>query len=372
MAARAASSFRSLNTNLKFLEPGSSVDVEDKNVQITWKTEVVGKSVSWYLYEHCRKEFGPGGKFYPWNYSAFGMRQTNAMDYQPVAKRPAVEHALEASEFFVPGKAARLLEKEGFIVLRQFVPNYLVQQAYDDAVKHFTRVIGAFTDGYAIDQIDQVHTLSGKLWDHKNGVHYNAYAVEQSWGCFTSRGYQQRLGMGQALSASVFRHYPSVMACQHYMRQYLAFLHECCPEAMCWRPEGVSIKGRNQDAAPPHRDEQDHGRYQCVIALAKGAFDVWPQSHTVVLNSLQHDIEGDDLTYLKSKCNNLLCACEPGDALIFLGGSFIHGSPKVLPTDPSPRVMTYASFWPPGTSNGAQHAAGKCSCVLPYDRKRKR
>ena len=186
------------------MEPGSSVDVEDKHVEIRWKTEVVGKSVSWYLYKHCRKEFGPDGKFYPWDFSASGMRQTNAMDYQPVAKRPAVrlssktlssnfsqyEHALEASEFFVPGKAARLLEKEGFIVLRKFVPNYLVQPAYDDAVKHFTEVIGAFTDGYAIDRIDQVHTLSGKLWEHKNGVHYNAYAVEQCWGCFTSRGYQ--------------------------------------------------------------------------------------------------------------------------------------------------------------------------------------
>ena len=384
MAARAASSFRSLNNNLKFLEPGSSVDVNDKNVQSTWKTEVLGKSVSWYLYEHCRKEFGPGGKYNQWDFRAFGLLQTSAMDYQPVAKRPAVSlsskkpssnftqyDALEASEYYVPGEAARRLKKQGFIVLRQFVPDYLVQPAYDDAVKHFTRVIGAFTDGYAIDQIDEVHSLPGKIWEHKNGVHYNPYSVEQCWGCFTSRGYQQRLGMGQALSANVFRQYPTVMACQHYMKQYLAFLHGCCPEALCWRPEGVSIKGRNQDAAPPHRDQDDHGRYQCVIALAKGAFDVWPQSHTVVLNSLQHDIEGDDLTYLKSKCTNLLYAFEPGDTLIFLGGYLIHGSPKVLPTDPSPRVVTYASFWPPGTSNGAKHAAGKCSCNLPYDRKRK-
>ena len=386
MAPRAASSFRSLNKDLKFLEPGSPVHVEGRNVQITLKTEVVGKSVSGYLYRHCRKEFGPDGKFYPWQFTAFGMLQTNAMDEQPVAKTPAVrlssktpsrnfsqyEHALEACDFFIPGKAANRLQKEGFIVLRKFIPGYLVQPAYDGAVEHFTKVIGAFTDGYAIDSIDQVHTLSGELWEHKNGVHYNAYAVEQCWGCFTSRGYQQRLGMGQALSATVFRNYPSVMACQHYMRQYLAFLHGCCPEAMCWRQEGVSIKGRNQDAAPPHRDPDDLGRYQCVIALAKGAFDVWPQSHTVVLNGLRHDVEGDDLTYLKSKCTNLLCACEPGDALIFLGGTFIHGSPKVLATDPSPRVMTYATFWPPGTTNGANHAAGKCSCVLPYDRKRKR
>ena len=118
MAARAASSFRSLNKNLNFMEPGSSVDVEDKNVEITWKTQVVGKAVAWYLYKHCRKEFGPGGKFYPWDFSALGMRQTNAMDYQPVAKRPAVrlssktpscnfsqyEHALEASEFSFQGK----------------------------------------------------------------------------------------------------------------------------------------------------------------------------------------------------------------------------------------------------------------------------
>ena len=124
--------------------------------------------------------------------------------------------------------------------------------------------------------------------------------------------------------------------------------------------------------ATPHRDPEDHGRYQCVVALAKGEFDVWPKSHKVVLNSLQHDIEGDDLKHLKSQCSNLLCACEPGDVLIFQGGTFVHGSPRVSRTDPSPRVMTYACFWPPGTSNGANHAAGRCSCALPYNRKRKR
>ena len=124
-------------------------------------------------------------------------------------------------------------------------------------------------------------------------------------------------------------------------------------KALCWSLGGVSIKGGGQDVAPPHQDQDDHGRYQCVIALAKGAFDVWPESHKLVLNSPQHDIEGDDLTYLKSKCSSLLCACEPGDVLIFWGWIFFHG-------------------WPLRTSNGAKHAAGKCSCVLPYDRKRKR
>ena len=60
-------------------------------------------------------------------------------------------------------KPPAVKKKEGFIELRQLVPNYLVQPAYDDAVKHFTSVTGAFTDGYAIDQIDHVHTLPGKL-----------------------------------------------------------------------------------------------------------------------------------------------------------------------------------------------------------------
>ena len=193
----------------------------------------------------------------------------------------------------------------------------MCQPAREDAEAHFLNVLRSFTEGHAVDNIDDVHKLDGKVWEHKNGVHFNPFAVEQRWGCFTTRGYQQLLGVGRSLSASVLKDYPSVMACHHYMRHYLAFLHGCTPEALCWKPEGVSIKGRGQGAAPPHRDCDSHGRFQCVLALAPGAFDVWPRSHTVKLRCDQHHLGDADMAHLQSKCAHLVCACEPGDVLIF-------------------------------------------------------
>ena len=37
------------------------------------------------------------------------------------------------------------------------------------------------------------------------------------------------------------------------------------------------------EAAPEHRDEGDAGRFQCVISLTDGAFDIWPGSHKLNL-----------------------------------------------------------------------------------------
>ena len=162
-----------------------------------------------------------------------------------------------------------------------------------------------------------------------------------------------------------------MMACQHYLRQYVALLHRRLPEELCWRPDGVSIKGRGAEAAPPHRDSCDHGRFQCVLALAPGAFDVWPRSHVLEMRGHDHHhLSADDMAHLRSNSRQLVFACDPGGVLIFLGGLCFHGSPSVAAGDPSPRIMTYATFWPPDTAKGADHAAGRCACCLPYKRKR--
>lgn len=390
-AARAASSMRQLNDTLHFLAQGSAVRVDNASVHIVWRSVIRGHSLVDYLYANCRGTFGPCGKFSSWSFSGPASASTHAPEAAPAteaagASTKATEaagapthvpgtyidlpgrYALDASQWYVPGKAMALLQQNGFVVLRGFLPEYLCQPARQDIEAHFLTILGSFTGGHAVDCIDKVHLLDGKVWERIGGISYSPFAEKQGWGCSTTRGYQQKLGLGKALSAAVFRSFPSVMACQHYMRHYLAFLHCCSPEALCWQPEGGSVKGRGQGRAPPHRDNTDYGRYQCVLSLADGAFDIWPGSHKVLLKADEHfHLSASNLETVRAQSTRLACRCSPGDVLVFEGGTFVHGSPAVWAGDPSPRIMTYAKFWPPGTSQGADHAAGRCGCQLPYE-----
>ena len=127
------------------------------------------------------------------------------------------------------------------------------------------------------------------------------------------------------------------------------------------------MKGRGCPAAKEHRDVPDLGRFQCVLALSDGAFDVWPRSHTVAL-STKDFVDGGHFHHgfrqeLGSHCQRVVFSFGPGDVLIFQGGTFVHGSPAVDSETPSPRLVTYASFWPPGTQKGSDHAEGKCECL---------
>ena len=126
-----------------------------------------------------------------------------------------------------------------------------------------------------------------------------------------------------------------------------------------------SPQGRGCDEAPAHQDEEDAGRMQCVIALAPGAFDIWPGSHKLghkkpPCEQGHYHVTEDFQKYLEANCEHVVCACQPGDLLVFLGGHFVHGSPAIGGQHPSPRVMTYATYWPPGTKKGMAHKAGKC------------
>ena len=395
-AGKAAETLRNANDKLHFLSTASPVSAHGKEITITWKGELRGKNVVDYLYKHCPKEFGSHGKFWPWTFknappqdpllqsmedSAIAQpSSTSAVDgasAQPQEGSSYIslpqQYALDASQWYTREShgglvALSLLRKEGFVLLRKFLPEYMYTPARNDAEAHFLEVLRSFTHGHAIESIDEVHKLNGKVWETSGGKSFNPYAAKQKWGCITSRGYQKQLGMGNALSEKVFQQYPSVMACQHYMRHYLALLHNCSPEALCWRPDGVSIKGRCSEHAPPHRDAGDHGRYQCVLALAAGAFDVWPGSHVLEMRGHDHfHLSQDDLSHLRANSQQLIFACDPGDVLIFIGGMFIHGSPSVGAGDPSPRIMTYATFWPPDTAKGADHLEGRCNCRLPYE-----
>ena len=105
---------------------------------------------------------------------------------------------------------------------------------------------------------------------------------------------------------------------------------------------------------------------QCVLAFSEGAFDVWPHSHklnTKVGKACEsgHYHFGDAFQQLvATNCQQCTFACSPGDVLIFKGGSFVHGSPAIGGNHPSPRIVSYATFWPPTTKKGVAHAAGLC------------
>ena len=125
------------------------------------------------------------------------------------------------------------------------------------------------------------------------------------------------------------------------------------------------MQGRGAEAAPAHRDEEDAGRSQTVIALTDGAFDVWPGSHKLCFNTEpceegHYHIGGSFKEQLESQCKRVVFTCQPGDVLVFQGGHFVHGSPAIGGGDPTPRVVTYGTFWPTSTCKGQLHRQGKC------------
>lgn len=157
-------------------------------------------------------------------------------------------------------------------------------------------------------------------------------------------------------------------------RPYLAFMEDVPPSKLCYVKEGGGLKGKASgttpsEAFPPHRDTNDHGRIQCVVALSDCGFMVWPYSHKLALgteieltatgafhNSQKLEEE------LATRCEGVVFSAKAGDVFLFVGGLTVHGVPVVGENHPSPRVVTYASFWPPGTRQGCLHEKKECSC----------
>ena len=126
-----------------------------------------------FLYKRCRNQFGPGGQFTPWDFRAADALQSSvapALDGSPrssasnsnYVKLPDV-FALGASEWYADGIASSLLKLEGFCVLRNFIPKYMCQPAREDAEAHVLNVLRSFTGGHAVENIDDVHKLDGKV-----------------------------------------------------------------------------------------------------------------------------------------------------------------------------------------------------------------
>ena len=189
---------------------------------------------------------------------------------------------------------------------------------------------------------------------------YTPWALEQKWGFSKQQGYLQKLGMGKCTDPSIVQ-FPSVLDVQLYLRQWLAHVHGCTPNQLCWQKDGFGLKPQFAPGEDQHRDPHDQGRNQCVVGLGPAKFVVWPRSHLL-------ENKNEPGSWLFSKawleqngCHQFVYQGGPGDVLVFKGGFTVHGSPPVAVGEPN-RVVTYATFWPPASIKGANHEAGRCDC----------
>jgi hypothetical protein len=152
------------------------------------------------------------------------------------------------------------------------------------------------------------------------------------------------------------------------LRQYVARLENVPPSQLCYTAEGGGLKGKGCGTFAAHRDENAIGRIQCVLALSDVGFDVWPFSHELPAKS--GDIDGSGHFHLsqafvrdlKNHSERVVFSAKAGDVFIFVGGLTVHGVPDIGENQPSPRVVTYATFWPAGTAQGIRHAKKQCAC----------
>jgi hypothetical protein len=341
-ARKASDTLSKLNHDRHFLQIGSDVLLMGLSIQLTWKSLVTGKSLYGYLRDNAPKTMGPGGATRPTNFSPARLAQS------PSPASPAIGGAwprdgdigypalpdrfsrvsFDYSNWWDMDLVKRALEEDGFVCLRQFIPQHMVDKAFHQATTNFLGVLKSLTHGFTIDEglagLDKLDGLPGKVWERKpsepevihfdpgclsmqvepktyevknyspidgqacqKGVQlgwvvvevaiagkpltgqplaaflqqgscpkgakitfqppwqcYTPLANTQKWGISTSRGFQTKLGMGKCTDAVQFQDLPAVMGTQLWMRNFLASLHNCLPQDLCWQPDGGSFKAR--------------------------------------------------------------------------------------------------------------------------------
>ena len=255
------------------------------------------------------------------------------------------------------------LEKDGFVVLRDFVPEFFCLPVRQHIEQHMKCVLRSFVYPYRCDVVGDDFScladsavLPGKVW-MKNWTRdppvYNPFAIKQNWGFSTSMGYHIDIGGGQAFKGDTeFMANEWLIGIQEYLRPYIALLEGVCPQHLLREPEGASLKGQGSPELVLHVDPKDADRNQVVISTSHTAFVVVPKMCTPARDRAFH-LSSEDLTHLRK---HMLCfSCSPGDVLIFDGGVVVHGSPAVPRDMPYPRVVTYCKYWGARSKKGAEH-----------------
>jgi hypothetical protein len=349
------------NKESAFCKAGTAPKSRDKRVLLQWHLPAKHYTVHQYFARHVkmRNKFGPCGVTWtlePW------VEQESTHHQNP--------EIFKFDRCLIWSGDARLhLEDQGYVIACGFVPTFLTSAAYLDVESHLTEVLQAFNMP-SVQTIADIAKVPSKCWTYvasRIPPSFNRFAREQAWGVATSIGYIGNLGNGQALSPKVMCKHQSVVSCQLFLKTLIGHLLDVDPEALCWQQEYVSVKTVDSGAAPLHKDTHDDGRLQAVVMLSNGSVVGCPKSHSLpcAQNDLQAGSHYHSTNSFQSRvaCNTppIEIQLDPGDVYIFKGGTFVHGSP-VPNLKHKVRMVTYASFWPPGTKRGNDHAARKCEC----------
>ena len=344
-----------------FCKAGTAPMSRDNRVLLQWHMPAKHYSVHLYFVRHrqMRSKFGPGGTSWtlePW------VDEESARDPMP--------ETYKFDKCQIWSSAARAhLEDKGYVIATGFVPSSLTAAAFLDVDTHLSAVLQAFGLP-AVQTMQDISKVPVQSWTYvstRKPPSFNHFASEQAWGVSTSIGYMRTLGNGQALSPKVMCKHQSVVSCQLYPKTLIGHLLDLDPEALCWQREYVSVKTVDSGVAPLHKDTHDDGRLQAVVMLSNGSVVGCPKSHR--LPSAPSDLLGGSHYHTTASFQELVASNTPpvemnlesGDVYIFKGGSFVHGCP-VATSKEAVRMVTYASFWPPGTKRGNDHAAIKCMC----------
>ena len=293
--------------------------------------------------------------------------------YAPLPERYA--HCSFNAQAAWGSKVKQSLKKEGFVVLREFVPPCYILPLLELTYEHAKTVLAAFSPPYKriVEGLDFSclvpgqcdASLPGKVWTKHSGREpscFNPFAERHKWGFSRTMGYQADLGGGQMFCGDLdFMRSPWLCAAQEFLRPYVAFLEGVPPSHMVREPEGVTLKGQGAPPLKLHLDNKDVDRFQVVIMLSDSAFTVVPLSSSALssgewrrpdLSKQSFHFPAHVMTALEP-CQVTFAACG-GDVLIFQGGVVPHGSPGV-PKNAAPRVATYCKVWAPRSAKGRDH-----------------
>ena len=245
----------------------------------------------------------------------------------------------------------RTIHEHGYVILRNHVPQELVDQALSATRQHVASVL-ALLDTPICGGPDCSELLR---------VHQNAWIRSPSqltwakWGPGRHRGWAADFGGGKMFrEASKFPEHPDIVQVQETARAVVACLHKVPPQSLLRLPEGASVKPAGCPELEPHWDPHRRGTYQVVIALSSTALVVYPGSHLYEFSGQwlrgrgilrRHCIAtAHDLQWLQGRgILPRVCSMAPGDMLVFQGGRMVHSIPKTPQTMPT-RFCIYARF----------------------------
>ena len=348
------------NHETAFCKAGTAPMSRDNRVLLQWRIPAKHYSVHLYFAKHVkmRCKFGPGGKKWslqPW--------------VEEEQERAPMPEPYKFDKCQIWSSAARAhLEDKGYVIAAGYVPTSLTTAAYLDVERHRTAVLQAH-------ELPAVKTMTDiskvpQSWIHESNRHppsCDSCASEQASGVSTSIGCMSSPGNGQALSLKVMCKQQSVVSCQLYPKTLIGHLLDLDPEFLCWKREYVSVTTVDSGVDLLRKDTLDDGLLQAVVVLSNGSVVGCPKSPSLPCAS--SGLQGGSHYHSTASFQAPAVSHTPpveinlasGDVYIFKEGSFVSGC-QVSASKEKLRMVTYASFWPPGTLRGNDHAAGKCEC----------